>query len=104
MRPEESWCSLCHHSVQSATPVEPRVDGPGVMTNHEPTDPVVVATADRLIAELAAAAADRGRESRLRTLQTKFGVRGGGVVLAVSGGVVLLAIGVLGLTLLGLLL
>jgi hypothetical protein len=58
---------------------------------------------DRLIGELAAAEADRGRESRLGQLQDRFGTRGGAVTLAVIGGVVLLAVAILGLTVLGLL-
>jgi hypothetical protein len=66
-------------------------------------DPAITATVDRLIAELAAAEADRGRESRLGQLQGRFGTRGGAVTLAVIGGVALLAVAIVGLTVLGLL-
>ena len=125
IRPEESWCSLCHHSLLAA---EPAAAQPGFLEpeSHQPesqqpesqqqvslkkrdpavqsaTDPSVIATADRLIAELAAAEAARARESGLAGMQGRFGGRNGGVILAVVGGVLLLVIGILGLTLLGLL-
>ena len=71
---------------------------------RSPTDPAVLAAADRLIAQLASAEAALNRESPLNALQGRLGTRGGGVTLAVVGGLVLLGIGLLGLTLLGLLL
>jgi uncharacterized protein GlcG (DUF336 family) len=64
---------------------------------------LTAAEADRLIARLAAAEADRDRESGLTALHGKLGAYPGGVLAAI-GGLVLLGIGVIGLTLLGLLL
>jgi len=115
IRPEESWCSLCHHSLLEPEPaaaqlgfLEPESQQPVSLKKRDPavqsaTDPSVIATADRLIAELAAAEAARARESGLAGMQGRFGGRNGGVILAVVGGVLLLVIGILGLTLLGLL-
>jgi hypothetical protein len=123
LRPEENWCSLCHHSVSAGAPARPGDEAPtppgdeaqlGPETEPEPflrlpapvepvPDPVVIAAADRLIAELAAAEAGRDRESGLGSLQDRLGARSG-LVLAVGGGVMLLVIGILGLTLLGLML
>jgi len=61
------------------------------------------AEADRLIARLAAAEADRDRESGFAALHGRLGAYPGGVLAAI-GGLLLLGIGVIGLTLLGLLL
>ena len=117
LRPEESWCSLCHHNLLTDKPVEvaepaarggPKgLDGPATFVTHmlagEPlADPVAAATADRLIAQLAVAEADRDRESGFGALFAQLGARGG-VVLAAISGVLLLAVGILGLTLFGLL-
>jgi hypothetical protein len=67
----------------------------------------VVAVAERLLAELAAAEARSEENSALGSLHARmseFGGRGGGALLAVVGGTVLLVVTILGMTLLGLLL
>lgn len=75
-----------------------------------PADPELEAAAERLLAELAQDEARRDRQTRLAAFRQWFerltGLTGAGreLVLAVSGGVVLLAGLILGLTLLGLLL
>jgi hypothetical protein len=137
LRPEETWCSLCHHNllavpgtaapllvteaaagtagtagtgVAGAAGAAP--DGPEperlslVKSGSASAGPstAVVSAADRLIAQLAAAEAERARTSGLGALHSRLGSRSGGVILAVVGGVVLLVAGVLGLSLLGLLL
>jgi hypothetical protein len=70
-------------------------------------DPGVIAVAERLLAELAAAEARSEENSALGSLHARmseFGGRGGGALLAVVGGTVLLVVTILGMTLLGLLL
>jgi hypothetical protein len=139
LRPEETWCSLCHHNLlavpETAAPLpvtEAAVteaagtgaagtgaagagaapDGPEperlslVKSGSASAGPstAVLSAADRLIAQLAAAEAERARTSGLGALHSRLGSRSGGVILAVVGGVVLLMAGVLGLSLLGLLL
>jgi hypothetical protein len=127
LRQQESWCSLCHSSVLDdepalSTPVEASAPAkpvePGALVEpgepvepgapvgpvERPADPAVAAAADRLLAQLAAAEAGRARESGLTALQGRLGVRGGGAMLAAIGGAILLVVGILGLTLLGLLL
>lgn len=136
VRPEDSWCSLCHHNLrptaseptfEPAPTTEPGATtkpGPGGtpsavtgepargplslvktgLASVERPDPAVLSEADRLIAELAAAEAERARESGFGTWSGRLGTRTGGVLLAVVGGVVLLVTGLLGLSLLGLLL
>ena len=137
LRPEETWCSLCHTPVATVEdtsqwaplipPEEPvRAPAPrmaaaenplaaasaaaaeyvaGRSTDGEPEprtldrDPDAVA--DRLIADLAVAEAARGQESRFAVWSSRFSGRGGGVMLAAVGGVVLLAAGLIGLTVLG---
>jgi hypothetical protein len=141
LRPEETWCSLCHQRVPAATPIESDA-GPAEHAKSRETGPRQQASqplvdrvgellvdrvgeglvdqvgegtvngrkarssdeADRLIAKLAAAEADRHRDSRLAALHGKFGTARGGVMLAGIGGVVLLVIAVIGMTVLGLLL
>lgn len=108
MRPEETWCSLCHRSVLEVEPAAAEAQRPpeaqAAAEPGRPVDPTVLAQADRLIAELAATQARDGRESPLQALQSRFGERSAGLILAGLGGLVLLAVGILGLTLLGLLL
>jgi len=133
LRPDEVWCSLCHTSVaglpaQGGTDLEPGTDVvPGTevesSTDVEPgtevasavvgeraekeLDPAVAAVADKMLAELEVAEADRARESGLESFRRRFGgLEGnqGAIILAVGGGVFLLALSMVGLTLLGLLL
>src|SRR5690349_2659953 len=68
----------------------------------EATEAAAESEADRLLAGLAADEAERARESRLHGWQNRFAGRSGPVILAVVGSAVLLVIGMLGLTLLGL--
>ncbi len=144
LRPEETWCSLCHQRVLAATPIEPDA-GPAELAKSGEIGPFKEGTqasqplvdrvgellvdrvgeglvdrvgeatvngrkarssdeADRLIAKLAAAEADRHRDSRLAALHGRFGTARGGVMLAGIGGVILLVIAVIGMTVLGLLL
>ena len=87
------------HSAEAAgLPLKPTA------TTERPADGEPLSAADLLIAELAAAEAERIRDSRFGGLHSRFGTRNGGVILAVVGGLVLLATGIVGLTLLGLLL
>jgi hypothetical protein len=140
LRPEETWCSLCHHNLLAvpgtaaplpvteaaagtAGPAGTAGTGVAGAAGAAPDGPeperlslvksgsasagpstAVVSAADRLIAQLAAAEAERARTSGLGALHSRLGSRSGGVILAVVGGVVLLGAGVLGLSLLGLLL
>jgi hypothetical protein len=62
--------------------------------------------ADRMLVELAAAEADRARESGVHALQGRLGTGGRSTAMLIAGvgGALLLAVIVLGLTLLGLLL
>ena len=120
LRPEETWCSLCHQNVVDETPSvpEPRVEPlaetalspePGAQQS-EPVaagrpaadvDPDVAAAADRMLAELAASVTAGGQESRFGALRGSLGPYGG-MILGLAAGVALLACGLLGLTLLGL--
>jgi hypothetical protein len=89
--------------VAAADPADP-ADPVATPDSADPVaaaDPVVAA--DRLLAELAAAEAERARESGVGALQRKLGLRGG-LLIAVAGGAALLIVGILGLTLLGMLL
>jgi hypothetical protein len=134
VRPEQTWCSLCHTSVSAPSADESKwgsvaalVDELGDTLADEPPPPPfsaastsaedvtadrstaraqAVLSADRLLIQLAAAEAGRSRESRLSALQEKLGTggRSTAVLIAGIGGALLLAITVLGLTLLGLLL
>jgi hypothetical protein len=128
LRPEESWCSLCHHRVADDVPpaVPAAAAGPGAeldpvgpvdpvgpgdpadasipVAPTRPADPAVLAQAEQLLAVLAATEAEHGRDSRFSVLQNWVGSRGGGAIVAAAGGVLLLIVGMLGLTLLGVLL
>jgi hypothetical protein len=116
LRPEETWCSLCHTPVATAKdesqwaplipPEEPvRAAVPpdenpllaasaaaaayvAALRSDAPreADPDVAATAARLISELAASEADRSRESRFAQLQDRFGVSGKGGVVLIAAG------------------
>jgi hypothetical protein len=122
LRPEETWCSLCHQNVVDETPsvpeprAEPALDadpGPIPIPGAEPAEPVVaalagadvdpelVAKADRMLAELAASVTTGSQESRLGALRSSLGPYGG-MILGLAAGITLLACGLLGLTLLGL--
>jgi hypothetical protein len=114
LRPAEAWCSLCH-TAASAESTEPAQDA-------EPTgaaqlaldpamdpalDPAMTAVADRLLAELAAVETVLERQSALGSMPFKLSELAtghGAIVLAVVSGVVLLALSLIGLTVLGLLL
>lgn len=116
LRPDEKWCSLCHRDVviidPQAAPVEEERTtdlAPASFVEHRPAierpaDPVAAAAADKLITELAAAEAVRNRESGISTLSGQLGGRSGGLIVASIGGVALLVVIILGLTLLGLVL
>jgi cytochrome c553 len=128
LRSEETWCSLCHAAVPEAMAadrwapllpapaVEPVPKGAEPGADGEP-DPAVSGRADQLadqlLAELAAAEALRAQQTGLGALQLRFGSmlglgdlseRSRGIVLAVGGGIFMLFAGIIGLTLLGLLL
>jgi hypothetical protein len=139
LRPEESWCSLCHASVPEAPvlaewapPVEESiirgaadqgvadlgesgegesgqravvVGGEGAATAE--SDAEIAAAADQLLAELKRAEALLARESglgKLRDLLGERSPRATAVLLAGAGGVGLLILTILGLTLIGLVL
>jgi hypothetical protein len=118
LRPEETWCSLCHQKVPTDTSDPTDISDPAdtsapAKPEPEPSLAAPVgrlsakqadAEADRLITALAAAEADRARESRFGALQDRFGTGRSGLVLAVIGGVLMLGVGLVGLTVLGLLL
>jgi hypothetical protein len=114
LRPAETWCSLCHTVVPSV-PVVP--SGPSVPRQAESApaagrdgpvelDPAVDAVATRLLVELSAAESFRERGSGLGSVKLRlggFGERTTGILVAVIGGMLLLVVAILGLTLLGLL-
>jgi hypothetical protein len=116
LRPDEAWCSLCHTKV--AIQGEPDRPGQGADAESDDgaetpgpdassvPDPELAAVADRMLAELAASEKLVETQSRLGLLRLKLTGSGsrGPVALAVGGGVLLLVLGVLGLTVLGLLL
>ena len=120
LRPEETWCSLCHQNVVDETPnvPEPRAEplaepGPFPEPGADPAesgpparpgadlDPELESAADRMLAELAASVTARSQESRFGALRSSLGPYGG-MILGLAAGITLLACGLLGLTLLGL--
>jgi hypothetical protein len=112
LRPAETWCSLCHTPVTDGVPVAEDIpaaapaDPDPVEDDGPEADPAVNAIADRLLTELAAAETILERESSLGSLRLKVTELAGGhgaILLAVGGGVLLLALSLLGLTLIGLL-
>jgi hypothetical protein len=143
VRPEQTWCSLCHTSISAPgdwgsvtelvgelgdaladepSPVSAAASDAATADEGVRADEAVAAdqsaaqveaaqaeaalTADRLLVELAAAESGRTRESRLSALQGKLGLggRSTAILIAGAGGVLLLTVMFLGLTLLGLLL
>jgi hypothetical protein len=108
--PDASWCSLCHADVRARTPDRP---APSVAAEAQVSEaeaeaePELDATlADRLIAELAAHESKAATQSWLGRVQARLDGSGApnGVVIGVIGGGLLLVVGLLGLTVLGLLL
>ena len=113
LRPAEAWCSLCHAAVSAESTellkdAEPVADAePAARAAPDPApDPATTAVTDRLLAELAAAETVLEKQSGLGSLPFKLSEVANGhgaIVLAVGVGVLLLALSLIGLSVLGLL-